>query len=92
VTDDRPAGLAHRHKAVRKAIERCLASSDQRACALDSDRRASDEDYREVRAGEILREEMQVGLERAQKDGACACEQGGERIAVAAPAHPQGHR
>jgi len=65
VTDD-DLWLAHRHKAVRKAIERCLAASDQRAARWNLIEGA-DEDYREVRAGEILRDEMQVGLERAQK-------------------------
>src|SRR5690349_12833898 len=65
VTDD-DLWLAHHHKAVRKAIERCLAASDQRAARWNLIEGA-DEDYREVRAGELLRDEMQLGLERAQK-------------------------
>src|SRR5262245_8273295 len=65
VTDD-DLWLARHHKAARRAIERCLAASDQRAARWNLIEGA-DEDYREVRAGEILRDEMQLGLERAQK-------------------------
>jgi AMP-polyphosphate phosphotransferase len=57
--------LARHHKSVRKAIERCLAASDQpkaRWHLIDG----ANEDYREVRAGELLRDEMLVGLERAR--------------------------
>jgi polyphosphate:AMP phosphotransferase len=52
--------LARNHKIVRKAIDRCLAASDQPAARwhlIDG----ADEDYREVRAGELLRDEMQWG-------------------------------
>jgi polyphosphate:AMP phosphotransferase len=58
--------LARHHKAFRKAIERCLAASDQPSARwhlIDG----ADEDYREVRVGELLRDEMRVGLEQAQK-------------------------
>lgn len=58
--------LARHHKDVRKAIERCLAASDQpvaRWHVIDG----ADEDYREVRVGEILRDEMLAGLQQAQK-------------------------
>lgn len=58
--------LARHHKAVRKAIERCLGASDQPAArwhVIDG----ADEDHREVRVGEILRDEMLVGLQQAQK-------------------------
>jgi polyphosphate:AMP phosphotransferase len=58
--------LARHHKAVSKAIERCLGASDQpvaRWHVIDG----ADEDYREVRVGEILRDEMLVGLQQAQK-------------------------
>jgi polyphosphate:AMP phosphotransferase len=58
--------LARHHKTVRKAVERCLAASDQpvaRWHVIDG----ADEDYREVRVGEILRDEMLVGLQQAQK-------------------------
>jgi polyphosphate:AMP phosphotransferase len=57
--------LARHHKMVRKAIERCLDASDQppaRWHVIDG----SDEDYREVRVGEILRDEMLIGLEHAK--------------------------
>ena len=65
VTDD-DLRLARHHKAVRKAIERCLAASEQRAARWNLIEGA-DEDYREVRAGEVVRDEMLLGLERAQK-------------------------
>jgi AMP-polyphosphate phosphotransferase len=58
--------LARHHKTFRKAIERCLAASDQPAARwhlIDG----ADEDYREVRAGELLRDEMRDGLQQAQK-------------------------
>jgi polyphosphate:AMP phosphotransferase len=58
--------LARHHKAVRKAIERCLGASNQPAArwhVIDG----ADEDYREVRVGEILRDEILVGLQQAQK-------------------------
>jgi polyphosphate:AMP phosphotransferase len=58
--------LARHHKTVRKAIERCLRASDQpvaRWHVIDG----ADEDYREVRVGEILRDEILVGLQQAQK-------------------------
>jgi polyphosphate kinase 2 (PPK2 family) len=58
--------LARHHKAFRKAIERCLAASDQSAARwhlIDG----ADENYREVRAGELLRDEMRNGLQQAQK-------------------------
>jgi polyphosphate:AMP phosphotransferase len=58
--------LARHHKAVRKAMERCLSASDQpvaRWHVIDG----SDEDYREVRVGELLRDEMLAGLHHAQK-------------------------
>ena len=58
--------LARHHHVVRKAIERCLSASDQPAArwhVIDG----ADEDYREVRVGEILRDEMLVGLEHAHK-------------------------
>lgn len=65
VTED-DLWLARHHKVVRKAIERCLAASDQRAARWHLIEGA-DEDYREVRAGELVRDEMLLGLERAQK-------------------------
>jgi polyphosphate:AMP phosphotransferase len=65
VTDD-DLWLAHHHKVMRKAIERCLAASDQRPARWNLIEGA-DEDYREVRAGELLRDEMLLGLERAQQ-------------------------
>jgi polyphosphate:AMP phosphotransferase len=58
--------LARHHKAFRKAIERCIAASDQPSARwhlIDG----ADEDYREVRVGELLRDEMRVGLGQAQK-------------------------
>jgi polyphosphate:AMP phosphotransferase len=58
--------LARHHKAFRKAIERCIAASDQPAARwhlIDG----ADEDYREVRVGELLRDEMHAGLGQAQK-------------------------
>jgi len=58
--------LARHYKLVCKAIARCLAASDQ-AAARWHEIDGADEDYREVRAGELLRDEMQVGLERAKK-------------------------
>jgi len=65
VTDD-DLWLARHHKAMRKAIERCLAASDQQAARWHLIEGA-DEDYREVRAGELVRDEMLVSLEHAQK-------------------------
>jgi AMP-polyphosphate phosphotransferase len=65
VTDD-DLWIARHHKACRKAIERCLAASDQPAARWHLIEGA-DEDYREVRAGELLRDEMLVGAERARK-------------------------
>jgi polyphosphate:AMP phosphotransferase len=53
--------LARHHKAFRKAIERCIAASDQPSARwhlIDG----ADEDYREVRVGELLRDELQAGL------------------------------
>jgi polyphosphate:AMP phosphotransferase len=58
--------MARHHKAVRKAIQRCLKASDQSAArwhVIDG----SDENYREVRVGEILRDELLVGVQHAQK-------------------------
>jgi polyphosphate kinase 2 (PPK2 family) len=58
--------LARHHEAVRKAIERCLAASDQPAArwhVIDG----AHEDFREVRVGEILRDEMLAGLQQAQQ-------------------------
>ena len=49
--------LARHHKAFRKAIERCIAASDQptaRWHLIDG----ADENYREVRVGELLRDEL----------------------------------
>lgn len=60
--------LARHHKTVRKAMERCLNASDQPAArwhVIDG----ADEDYREVRVGEILRDEMLAGVQQAQKAG-----------------------
>ncbi|HEY7640597.1 MAG TPA: hypothetical protein VH814_12810 [Steroidobacteraceae bacterium] len=60
--------LARHHKAVRKAMQRCLAASDQpmsRWHVIDG----ADEDYREVRVGEILRDEMLVGVQQGGKWG-----------------------
>jgi polyphosphate:AMP phosphotransferase len=53
--------LARHHKAFRKAIERCIAASDQPSARwhlIDG----ADEDYREVRVSELLRDELQAGL------------------------------
>jgi polyphosphate:AMP phosphotransferase len=58
--------LARHHKAFRKAIGRCIAASDQpvaRWHPIDG----ANEHYREVRVGELLRDEMQAGLGQAQK-------------------------
>jgi polyphosphate:AMP phosphotransferase len=58
--------LARHHKAFRKAIERCIASSDQPAARwhlIDG----ADEDYREVRVGEVLRDELRLGLEHGKR-------------------------
>ncbi len=58
--------LARHHKAVRKALERCLGASEQptaRWHLIDG----ADEDFREVRVGEILRDELLAGLHHAQK-------------------------
>jgi polyphosphate:AMP phosphotransferase len=58
--------LARHHKAFRKAIEDCIDASDQPSARwhlIDG----ADENYREVRVGELLRDEMQAGLEQAQK-------------------------
>lgn len=58
--------LARHHKAVRKAIERCLKASDRppaRWHLIDG----SDENHRELRVGEILRDELLVGVQHAQK-------------------------
>jgi AMP-polyphosphate phosphotransferase len=58
--------LARHHKAVRKALKRCLAASDQPAARwhlIDG----ANEDHREIRVGEILRDEMQAGLHPAPK-------------------------
>ncbi len=52
--------LARHHKSSRKAIKRCLAASNQPAARwhlIDG----ADENYREVRVGEILRDEMRRG-------------------------------
>jgi polyphosphate:AMP phosphotransferase len=60
--------LARHHKTVRKAMERCLNASDQPAArwhVIDG----ADEDYREVRVGEILRDEMLAGLQQGAKRG-----------------------
>ena len=58
--------LARHHKAFRKAIEGCIVASDQPSARwhrIDG----ADEDYREVRVGEVLRDELQAGLGQAQK-------------------------
>jgi polyphosphate:AMP phosphotransferase len=58
--------LAHHHKSVRKTMERCMKASDQSVARwhlIDG----SDENYREVRVGEILRDELLVGVQHAQK-------------------------
>jgi polyphosphate:AMP phosphotransferase len=58
--------LARHHKAFRKAIGRCIAASDQpvaRWHPIDG----ANEHYREVRVGELLRDEMQAGLGQARK-------------------------
>jgi AMP-polyphosphate phosphotransferase len=58
--------LARHHKTLRKAMQRCLEASDQPAARwhlIDG----TDEDYREVRVGELLRDEMLAGLQQAQK-------------------------
>jgi polyphosphate:AMP phosphotransferase len=58
--------LARHHKAFRKAIENCIDVSDQPSARwhlIDG----ADEHYREVRVGELLRDEMQAGLGQAQK-------------------------
>jgi AMP-polyphosphate phosphotransferase len=58
--------LARHHKTVRKTMERCRNASDQPAArwhVIDG----ADEDYREVRVGEILRDEMLEGVQQAQK-------------------------
>jgi AMP-polyphosphate phosphotransferase len=60
--------LARHHEAVRKAMKRCLGASNQPAArwhVIDG----ADEDYREVRVGEILRDEMLVGLQQGAKRG-----------------------
>jgi polyphosphate:AMP phosphotransferase len=52
--------LARHHKAFRKAIERCIAASDQPAARwhlIDG----ADENFREIRVGELLRDEMKRG-------------------------------
>jgi polyphosphate:AMP phosphotransferase len=52
--------LARHHKAFRKAIERCIAASDQPSARwhlIDG----ADENFREVRVGELLRDEMKRG-------------------------------
>jgi AMP-polyphosphate phosphotransferase len=57
---------ARHHKAVRKAMEQVLRASNQPAARwhlIDG----SDENYREVRVGEILRDEMLLGVQHAQK-------------------------
>ena len=57
--------LARNHKIVRKAIDRRLARATQPAARwhlIDG----ADEDYREVRAGELLRDEMQWGYSSFQ--------------------------
>ena len=64
--------LARNHKIVRKAIDRRLAASDQPAARwhlIDG----ADEDYREVRAGELLRDEMQWGHSSFQSASANVC-------------------
>ena len=58
--------LARHHKSVRKTMERCMKASDQSVARwhlIDG----SDENYREVRVGEILRDELLVGVQHAQK-------------------------
>jgi polyphosphate:AMP phosphotransferase len=58
--------LVRHHKRVRKVMERCRNASDQAAARwhlIDG----ADEDYREVRVGEILRDEMLAGLQHAQQ-------------------------
>ncbi len=59
--------LARHHKFVRKTIERCIKASDQSAARwhlIDG----ADEDCREVRVGEILREELRRGLASFQAE------------------------
>jgi AMP-polyphosphate phosphotransferase len=58
--------LAQHHKIVRKAMKRCLRASEQPAAhwqVIDG----SDEDRREVRVGEILRDEMLAGLQGVKR-------------------------
>jgi AMP-polyphosphate phosphotransferase len=60
--------LARHHKAVRRAMQRCLNASDQPAArwhVIDG----ADEAYREVRVGELLRDEMLAGLQQGAKRG-----------------------
>lgn len=57
--------LARHYKPVHRAVERCLTASDHPAARwhlIDG----TDEDYREIRAGEILREAMQAGMQQTQ--------------------------
>jgi polyphosphate kinase 2 (PPK2 family) len=60
--------LARHHQTVRKAMERCRNASDQPAArwhVIDG----ADEDYREVRVGELLRDEMRDGVQQSAKRG-----------------------
>ena len=65
VTDE-DLWIARHHKVCRKVIERCLRASDQPKARWHLIEGA-DEDYREVRAGELLLDEMRIGLERAKQ-------------------------
>ncbi len=64
--------LARHHKAFRKAIEGCIDASDQPSARwhlIDG----ADENYREVRVGEVLRDEMQAGLGASAEGRARTC-------------------
>ena len=84
--------LARHHKAFRKAIERCLAASDQPSARwhlIDG----ADEDYREVRVGELLRDEMHRRTRSRRRRPVRARASKVVETAAAAPRpHPQSRR
>ncbi len=87
--------LARHHKTFRKAIERCVAASDQPAArwhVIDG----ADEDYREVRVGELLRDEMRRGhssFQAAKRRSSKALEMRNVPISPHfSPTHSQGRR
>lgn len=56
---------ARHHHTMQRAVERCLEASDHAAARwhlIDG----TDEDFREVRVGEILRDEMLAGMQQTQ--------------------------